>query len=386
MSKGKHVVDVQLHASVSELNDLDWDALAGTQPFVRHAFFLALEQSGCLGGTTGWQALYLALRRDGRLVGVMPLYLKSHSRGEFVFDQSWAQAFARHGLDYYPKLLCAVPFTPVSGRRLLACTAEDRLLLVQAAIALAAEQGLSSLHINFALDQDVAVLRQAGCLVREGVQFHWINSGYASFDDFLNQMTHDKRKKLRRESRRVEESGVEFRSLRGADIGPAELDFFYRCYCNTYAQYASSPYLSRDFFARLHAAMPDALLLIEARREGKAVASSLNMIGDGVMYGRYWGALEFVPGLHFETCYTQTIRYCIAHGLRCFEGGAQGEHKLARGLLPTPTWSAHWIANVSFSEAIADFLQRETRGVELYLDELEAHAPFRKGAQLSAQD
>lgn len=380
------MVDVQLFTSVSELEAAAWDRLAGAQPFVQHAFFVALEQGGCLGATTGWQPLYLALRRDGQLAGVMPLYLKSHSRGEFVFDQSWAHAFARHGLDYYPKLLCAVPFTPVSGRRLLAHTDADRLLLVQAAISLAAERGLSSLHINFALDEDIAVLREAGCLLREGVQFHWVNNGYASFDDFLAQMTHDKRKKLRRESRRVEECAVEFRWLRGADIGPAELDFFYRCYCNTYEQYASSPYLSRDFFARLHAAMPDALLLIEARRHGVALASSLNMIGDGVMYGRYWGALEFVPGLHFETCYTQTLRYCIAHGLRCFEGGAQGEHKLARGLLPTPTWSAHWIADPRFAEAIGDFLQRETRGVEQYLDELETHAPFRKDARRSGQD
>lgn len=372
------MVDLQVHTSVTEIDAAEWDALAGAQPFVQHAYFLALEQGGCLGGTTGWQPFYLALRREGRLAGVMPQYLKSHSRGEFVFDQSWAHAFARHGLDYYPKLLCAVPFTPVSGRRLLAHTTQDRLLLIRTAIALAGERGLSSLHVNFAEDEDVAALREAGCMLREGVQFHWNNHGYASFDAFLAHMTHDKRKKLRRESRRVEEAGIVFRHLRGADIGANELDFFHRCYCNTYAQHGSAPYLTRSFFAHLHAALPDTLLLIEARRDGVPLAVALNMLGDGVMYGRYWGATEFVSGLHFETCYTQSIQYCIAQGLRRFEGGAQGEHKLARGLLPTPTWSAHWIADTRFAEAILDFLQRETAGVELYLEELEAHAPFKR--------
>ena len=374
----KQVQEVQVHTSVTELDASEWNALAGAQPMLQHAFFLALEQGGCIGAATGWQPLYLALRRDGRLAGVMPLYLKSHSRGEFVFDQGWAHAFARHGLDYYPKLLGAVPFTPVSGRRLLAHTADDRLLLARAAIAMAQQRGLSSLHVNFAQEDDLAALRAAGCMLREGVQFHWSNHGYASLDDFLGCMTHDKRKKLRRESRRVQEAGIVFHHLRAADIGPAELDFFHHCYCMTYAQHGSAPYLSRSFFGHLHAAMPDTLLLIEASRDGVPLAAALNMLGDGVMYGRYWGATEFVSGLHFETCYTQSIAWCIAHGFSRFEGGAQGEHKLARGLLPTPTWSAHWIGDERFAEAIDDFLRRETQGVEQYLDELEAHAPFRR--------
>ncbi|GAA4336453.1 GNAT family N-acetyltransferase [Pigmentiphaga soli] len=355
-----------------------WDALAGGNPFVGHAFLHLLHRSGCASRKTGWLPQYLLLRRKGRLEGAMPLYLKGHSRGEYVFDHAWAEAFERHGIEYYPKLLSAVPFTPVGGPRLLAAGHDDRVLLAQAAIELARRAGVSSLHVLFPQPADVEALREAGCMLREGVQFHWRDDGYASFDDFLASMSHDKRKKIRQDRRRVAEAGIAFRHLRGRQIEPAHIDFFYRCYASTYANHWSSPYLTQAFFHRLAAELPDALLLILAERHGEPVASALNVAGDGVLYGRYWGSMEFVSGLHFETCYLQAIEYCIAHGIGCFEGGAQGEHKMSRGLLPTATWSAHWIADGRFAQAIADFLERETRGVDRYLDELESHTPFKR--------
>jgi len=367
-----------IETSLSRVDACQWNALAGTQPFVRHEFLAALHDTGCAAPDTGWAPYYLVLRRAGQLAGAVPLYLKGHSRGEYVFDYAWADAFERHGLRYYPKLLAAVPFTPVGGPRLLAANRDDRLELARSLIELAQGLKVSSLHILFPGEDDLAALRQAGYLVREGVQFHWRNAGYAGLDAFLAELNHDKRKKIRQDRKKVQAAGVEFRWLSGAQIDAEALAFFYRCYRHTYFAHGNPPYLSADFFQRLHAGLPDALVLILALRNGEPIAAALNMRGGDTLYGRYWGALDFVPGLHFETCYLQSIDYCIQHGLACFEGGAQGEHKMARGLLPTPTWSAHWIADRRFAAAIEDFLERETEAVDGYLGELEAHTPFRR--------
>lgn len=369
-----------IETDLSRIDAQAWDALAGDQPFLRHAFLCALHETGCAAPETGWAPHYLALWRDGGLAAATPLYLKSHSRGEYVFDYAWADAFQRHGMRYYPKLLSAIPFTPVTGPRLLASNDEDRATLVRGLVAFAEEVKVSSLHLLFPSDADMRVLREAGFMIRESVQFHWTNDGFADFDAFLARMSHDKRKKIRQDRKKVAAAGLAFRWLRGSDIQEADLAFFYDCYCRTYFQHGNPPYLNRDFFLRAYREQPDAFVLIMAEREGEPVAAALNLAGGDALYGRYWGATEYVPGLHFETCYMQSIAYCIAHGIELFEGGAQGEHKMARGLLPTPTWSAHWVAHPGFAEAIQNFLDEETSAVTDYLGELEAHTPFKGSA------
>ncbi|MFF7396892.1 GNAT family N-acetyltransferase [Achromobacter sp. NPDC008082] len=369
-----------IETDLSRIDAQAWDALAGDQPFLRHAFLCALHETGCAAPETGWAPHYLALWRDGALIAATPLYLKSHSRGEYVFDYAWADAFQRHGMRYYPKLLSAIPFTPVTGPRLLASNDEDRATLVRGLVAFAEEVKVSSLHLLFPSDADMRVLRDAGFMIRESVQFHWTNDGFADFDAFLARMSHDKRKKIRQDRKKVAAAGLAFRWLRGSDIQEADLAFFYDCYCRTYFQHGNPPYLNRDFFVRAYHDQPDAFVLIMAERDGEPVAAALNLAGGDALYGRYWGATEYVPGLHFETCYMQSIAYCIAHGIARFEGGAQGEHKMARGLLPTPTWSAHWVAHPGFAEAIQNFLDEETSAVTDYLGELEAHTPFKGSA------
>ncbi|WP_019938622.1 GNAT family N-acetyltransferase [Bordetella sp. FB-8] len=367
-----------LETSLQAFEPSQWNALAGDQPFVRHEFLSALHETGCAAPDTGWTPYFLALRRSGTLAGAVPLYLKTHSRGEYVFDYAWAEAYARHGLTYYPKLLSAVPFTPVTGARLLACNHDDRLALARGLIDMARQLGLSSLHLLFPRDQDMAALREAGYLLREGVQFHWRNAGYSGMDDFLAALNHDKRKKIRQDRKKVAQAGIRYRWLRGRDIDAAALDFFYDCYCRTYYEHGNPPYLNAAFFQRLHEQMPDTMVLVLAVKDDAPVASALNLQGGDALYGRYWGSTVFVPGLHFETCYMQAVEYCIANQLARFEGGAQGEHKIARGLLPTPTWSAHWIADPRFADAIEDFLHRETAAIQNYLCELDMHAPFKR--------
>jgi len=369
---------LSIATSLAQIDPSEWNALAGEQPFVRHEFLSALHETGCASADTGWAPYFLIMRCDDRLAGGVPLYLKSHSRGEYVFDYAWADAFERHGLRYYPKLLSSIPFTPVGGPRLLAQTHEDRVILARGLIELTQRLKISSLHVLFPAEDDLLALREAGYMLREGVQFHWRNDGYASLDDFLTALNHDKRKKIRQDRKKVQAAGITYRWLHGTQIDAEALAFFYRCYQHTYFMHGNPPYLSADCFARLHSKLCDAMVLIIALRDGQPIASALSMRGGDILYGRYWGALEFVPGLHFETCYVQSIDYCIQHGLTCFEGGAQGEHKMARGLLPTPTWSAHWVADARFAEAIDDFLGHETRAIEGYLGELETHTPFRR--------
>lgn len=367
-----------IETDLSRIDAQQWDALAGDQPFLRHAFLRALHETGCAAPQTGWAPHYLALWRDDALAAAAPLYLKSHSRGEYVFDYAWADAFQRHGLRYYPKLLSAIPFTPVTGPRLLAGNDEDRATLVRGLVAFAEEMKVSSLHLLFPAEADMRALREAGFMIRESVQFHWTNPGYADFDAFLATMSHDKRKKIRQDRKKVAAAGLSYRWLRGAEIGAVELDFFYECYCRTYFSHGNPPYLSHEFFRRAYREQAGAFVLILAERDGQPVAAALNLAGGDALYGRYWGATEYVPGLHFETCYMQSIAYCIAHGIARFEGGAQGEHKMARGLLPTPTWSAHWVAHPGFADAIQNFLDEETAAVTDYLGELETHSPFKR--------
>jgi hypothetical protein len=356
----------------------EWQRLAGTNPFVDYDFLSLLESTGCVSPKTGWTPQHLLVERDGRLVGAAPAYLKTHSRGEFVFDQGWAQAFTRHGLAYYPKLLIAVPFTPVMGPRLLAEVPDVRAVLAAAAVGVAKELEVSSLHVLFPDEGDRAALEGAGLLMRQQVQFHWSNEGYGNFDAFLAALSHDKRKKLKQDRKRVAAAGITYRWLRGSDLTDEDLAFFYRCYVHTYKEHWSAPYLTLDFFRELHARKRDVLMLVLAERENAPVACALNVIGDGTLYGRYWGTMEFVSGLHFETCYTQGIEFCIANRLSTFEGGAQGEHKVARGFEPTRTHSAHWIADKRFAAAIDDFLEQETAAVGKYLEGLELSAPFRQ--------
>ncbi|MQA21966.1 GNAT family N-acetyltransferase [Rugamonas rivuli] len=363
--------------SLDGVDPAQWQALAGDNPTLSHTFLHALHESGCAAEDTGWTPRYLVLHRDGVLDGAMPLYLKDHSRGEYVFDHAWADAFHRNGIEYYPKLLSAVPFTPVTGSRLLARTQEDRQLLARAALQVARQLGTSSLHILFPDEQDKQALAKAGFMLREGVQFHWENAGYADFEAFLSSMKMEKRKKIRQDQRRVLDAGIAFEHLAGAQISAGVLKFFYSCYVSTYHAHYSKPYLSLEFFERLLRETPDSMMMVLAKRGDAPVAAALNLVGGGIMYGRYWGTQEFVSGLHFETCYVQAIDYCIRHGLARFEGGAQGVHKMSRGLVPTPTWSAHWVADPRFADAIADFLQQETAAMDEYIDELGERTPFK---------
>ncbi|MBM3393676.1 MAG: N-acetyltransferase [Betaproteobacteria bacterium] len=371
--------------SLREVPSAQWDALVDDlptkpTPFLKHAFLSALEDNGCVGPKTGWTPRFVTLWESDRLVAAMPLYLKDHSYGEYVFDWAWARAYHEHGVDYYPKLLCAVPFTPVRGPRLLAPTTELRAALLQAAIQLTGETSSSSLHILFPPDEILPELDQAQMMTRSNVQFHWHNTGFTNFDDFLATMNHDKRKKIKQERRRVRDAGLHFVWRTGGEASEAEWDFFSRCYHHTYRAHGFSPYLNRRFFGQLAAAMPQHLLLIVALLDGQPVASALNIIDADTLYGRYWGSVGFLSGLHFETCYYQAIEFCIAHRLQRFEGGAQGEHKLARGLLPVRMHSAHWIAHPGFSRAIAQYLRQEDGGITHYVDELNEHSPFKAHA------
>jgi predicted N-acyltransferase len=360
------------------------DRQASPTPFLRHEWLCALVDSGSATQATGWGPRVLALRDElGGLRAACPLYLKAHSWGEYVFDWAWADAYERHGLAYYPKLLCAVPFTPVPGSRLLATTDDDRRLLLRGLVAVAQRLQLSSVHLLFSDEAEQAAAEAEGWLMRRGVQFHWTQrqpQPYADFADFLASLQREKRKKIAQERRRVAEAGVTFTVHEGTAIGEGLWDFFYRCHTLTYRAHGSrQPYLSRDFFHRLAATVPGHWLMFVAHREGRPIACSLVAIDRArrTAWGRYWGAVEHVPLLHFEACYYQPLQWCIDQGFDRFEGGAQGEHKMARGLLPVATASAHWLAHPQFSAAVADFLEREAGGVDAYLDELNERSPFK---------
>ena len=373
------VPEPRLLESLEEVAPSEWDALAGGNPTVSYAFLDSLHRSGSASEEEGWAPRYATLWSDNRLVAASPLYVKSHSYGEYVFDWAWADAYQRHGLDYYPKLLCAVPFTPATGPRLLAATSALRTRLAKMLVAIARESKVSSLHVLFPAGDDARALREAGLLERSGVQFHWRNAGYRDFDDFLGALSHDKRKKIRQERKRVHESGVVLRRLTGREASSAHWDFFTSCYRRTYRAHRSTPYLNREFFGMIAERMPDNVLLVIAERNGKPIAAALDLFGRDALYGRYWGSVEYVPGLHFETCYYQALEFCIERGIALFEGGAQGEHKHARGFLPEQTRSFHWLAHPAFTRAIDDFLEREGAHIAAYVDELNERTPFRHG-------
>ncbi|NDP43203.1 MAG: N-acetyltransferase [Aromatoleum sp.] len=359
----------------------EWDALVPGQPLLSHAFLTALHASGCASPSTGWRPRYLTAWRGGRLTGAVPLYEKAHSYGEYVFDWAWADAYRRYGRRYYPKLVGAIPFTPAPGPRIIAGDDDTRQALLTRALATVRDgDRYSSLHLLFITEAEAVACAGAGMLIRNGVQFRWENPGYRDFGDFLATFNHDKRKKVKQDRRKLAEAGVTFSRKTGRDISAADWAFFYRCYENTYRAHQSTPYLSRECFERLGATMADHLLLVTARRDGVAVCAALDVFDGATLWGRYWGAIEYVPGLHFEACYYQAIEFCIERGIARFEGGAQGLHKLARGLMPTTTRSAHVIADPDFEAAIAQFCARERINVAHTVGELEAAGPFRAGA------
>jgi len=377
---------LRVHDSPATLPRDAWNRLLDLAPkptpFMRHEYLQALHDSGSATTDTGWQPMFLGLWDEGQLLAACPAYLKGHSYGEYVFDWAWADAYRRHGLAYYPKLLVAVPFTPVPGSRLLAVNDEARALLAQALRALARETEVSSLHVLFGGAVDQAALLEAGCTARAGVQFHWTAEGDADFAAFLARLQRDKRKKIQQEQRRVREAGVVFEARKGAAITADDWDYFYRCYQQTYREHHSTPYLSRDFFARMASDMPEHWLMFTAMREGERVATSLIALDPErrAAFGRYWGATAHIPNLHFDACYYQPLAWCIANGYQRFEGGAQGEHKMARGLMPTPTASSHWLAHPAFADAVNEFLAREGESMAGYIDALGEHVPFKAAA------
>lgn len=386
LDEGSKDYVIRVHDDPAQIDAATWNALLEDQgsatPFMRHEYLAALHSSGSANLATGWRPHFITVRRGEQLVAACPLYLKEHSYGEYVFDWAWADAYQRHGLAYYPKLLDAVPFTPVPGSRLLARSLSDRRLLLRAMRQLAAQDGLSSAHLLFIDDSDREAAIAEGWMPRSTVQFHWTNPAdapYPDFASFLACLQREKRKKIQQERRRVSDAGISFDTLEGDAITTADWDFFYRCYTLTYRAHHSTPYLTRDFFHRMAQTMSRHWMMFVARRGDEAIAASLIAIDPErrVAYGRYWGCTEPVPCLHFEACYYQPLQWCIAQGYERFEGGAQGEHKMARGLLPVQTHSAHWLAHPQFAQAVADFLAREGAGVEDYLDELNERRPFK---------
>jgi predicted N-acyltransferase len=369
-------------SSLAEIGKVAWDELVAMQdkanPFLSYAFLDALHESGSACAATGWQPQFLALYDGDQLAAAMPLYVKSHSYGEYVFDWAWADAYQRNGVEYYPKLLSAIPFTPVTGPRLMARDAHARAALIEVLRGTQQASEVSSTHILYPPEDQVQQLEDAGFMLRSGVQFHWLNPGYRTFDEFLATLEQKKRKNIRAERRKVVEAGVTMRRVRGADIQDADWRLFDRCYQNTYAEHRSTPYLNLDFFRRIGRDMPDNILLVIAEREGRQIAASLVIHSADTLFGRYWGALEHVPCLHFEAAYYQPLEFCIEQKIAVFEGGAQGEHKMARGFLPTKTWSAHWLAHPAFADAIERFLEREKGGIDDYIDELNDRNPFKE--------
>jgi predicted N-acyltransferase len=383
MPDGNDAITVKVLSGIGEVAPDQWDACAGSDnPFVCHAFLKALEDSGSVGRKTGWLPQHLALEdKDGRLLGAVPTYLKSHSYGEYVFDHGWANAYERAGGDYYPKLQIAVPFTPVTGPRLLVRPDAPEAIaniLIAALDRLAERHEVSSVHVTFPTEQEWQRLGDAGWLQRIGQQYHWENRGYTSFDDFLAALNARKRKAIRKERREVAETSVRIHTLTGADLKPKHWDAFYRFYIDTSDRKWGSPYLNRKFFRQLGATMADRVVLVMAEEDGDWVAGALNLLGSDTLYGRNWGSSVNYKHLHFEACYYRAIDFAIAHGLKRVEAGAQGQHKIQRGYLPTPTYSAHLIRDPALRRAVARFLEQEREAVSLEIEELMEEGPYRR--------
>ena len=376
---------IEVAQSLASVPEAAWNGLRGAEgPFLRHEFLLALEETACVGGSSGWDPCHLLLHDDSRrLIGAMPLYRKTSSYGEFVFDWGWADAYRRAGIRYFPKLVSAVPFTPATGARLLiaADQSHDEIAdaLLRGATELAAQMDASSVHILFPAASEAAVLSRAGFLSRKDCQFHWHNRGYVNFDAFLAEFTAEKRKKARRERRRVAEAGISFVRLSGAEIDATLWQKLIPLYASSFWRRGREPYLSDAFFGRISAVMPDNVLAIVAILRGEPVATALCFRNAETLYGRYWGSQGDYHSLHFETCYYQGIEYCIEHGLATFEPGTQGEHKISRGFVPTETWSAHWLSHPQFAIAIDNYLDRERAHIDDYIGSASSHVPYRKG-------
>ncbi len=384
-------IEIATHRSLAEIAPAEWDACACPEaadggrpgdPFTTHRFLLALEASGSVGPRTGWEPHYLTARAEGEIVACAPLYAKGHSQGEYVFDHSWAHAYERAGGEYYPKLQIAVPFTPATGRRFLTRPGWEetgRAALVEGAVTVADRNGISSLHATFCTGFEAEAGREMGLLHRTGQQFHWFDEGYGDFDGFLASLSSRKRKTIRRERREALGFGGRIVHLTGDEITEDHWGAFWTFYQDTGARKWGRPYLTRDFFREAHAHLRDDLLLILALDEtDRPIAGALNVIGREVLYGRYWGCVEEVPFLHFELCYYQAIDWALAHGLTRVEAGAQGEHKLARGYLPHPVHSVHWIADAGFRRAVEQFLAAERQAVDEEIEVLTSFGPFRK--------
>ncbi|RFZ86681.1 N-acetyltransferase [Shinella sp. WSJ-2] len=387
------MVRIRVETSFANISAEDWGCLAGASradaqapynPFVSHAFLSSLEESGCATADTGWLGQHMLLENDeGALIGALPAYLKNHSQGEYVFDHGWADAFERAGGSYYPKLQASIPFTPATGPRLL-YRADQPVIETQAALAgglkeLAKRHGVSSAHVTFVPEAEIPVFEAAGYLHRTDQQFHFINGGYGSHDDFLQTLASRKRKALKKERRAALEHGIEIDWLTGGDLTEAIWDQFFTFYIDTGSRKWGRPYLNREFYSLIGERMADDILLVMARRDGRYIAGAINFIGGDTLYGRHWGCIEDHPFLHFEVCYHQAIDFAIARGLKRVEAGAQGEHKLARGYLPTTTHSAHYITHAGLRRAVADYLERERKDVEMMGDYLAEHGPFRRG-------
>lgn len=376
-AKSTQDISIELVPSFDDIDAKSWDALTDGTPLISHAFLSALEHSGSVGQGTGWNPYSLIVKQNNQLIGAMPLYLKSHSYGEYVFDWAWADAYQHSGLDYYPKLLSAIPFSPITSARLLSKDDSVKTLMIEALEGTMLQHKLSSAHVLFPDEACAAQFEAIGWLKRTGVQFRWQNKNYGNFVDFLATLSHDKRKKIHQERKKIQAAGVVCRQIKGADASESDWDFFYQCYSNTYREHHSTPYLTRAFFAEIGKTMPQHILIIMAEIDGKPVASTLNIYNETTLYGRYWGAIQFVSALHFELCYYQAQQFCIAEKITFFEGGAQGEHKLARGFEPRSTCSYHKIAHPDFERAIKQFLVREQAGIAAYTSELEERAPFK---------
>ncbi|UTH47519.1 N-acetyltransferase [Loktanella salsilacus] len=380
-------IEITLHPSLAEISASDWDACANPEggrpedPFTTYRFLKALEDSGSVGGRSGWQPRYLVARADGQVIACAPMYAKGHSQGEYIFDFNWAQAYENAGGAYYPKLQIAVPFTPATGRRFLTRPGFEAMgmsALIQGAVQVASDNELSSLHITFCTEAEALAGAEMGLMSRVGQQFHWVNRDYADFDGFLADLSSRKRKNIRRERAEAQGFGGQILALTGNDIQPEHWDAFWRFYQDTGNRKWGTPYLTRAFFDCAQESLRDDMLLVLAMNDGRPVAGALNFIGRETLFGRYWGSTEYYPSLHFELCYYQAIDYAIKNGLSRVEAGAQGEHKLARGYLPVATHSLHWIGDLAFRDAIARYLIAETRAVDEEIEVLTAYGPFKR--------
>ncbi len=365
------------------IDSSEWNRIAGCQyPFTRHEFLLALEQNGCIGDEFGWWPHFVVAYDDGKLVGAVPVYLKDNSYGELVFDGVWAEAYKRAGRNYYPKYVIGIPYTPATGPRILVKASHEkqneiRIGLIQRVQQLAEQSGVSSLHWLFTDAKDTAILKEQGLMLRLGCQFHWRNQGYKNFDDYLQSFSAAKRKKIKRERRRVKEQGIELEILHGHEISEEQWQIYHNFYLDTFDRKWGIATLSLGFFKQLGRTMPDNVVIVFAKYQGQYVASTFNIRGENTLYGRHWGCNADFHSLHFEACYYQGLDYCIQHGLQHFEPGAQGEHKISRGFLPTRTWSAHWIADPEYKQAISTFCAQEQQEMEHYIKELKTHSPFK---------